>query len=111
MRKRNYSLNMYLNLEEWLMLNKKSKKAGLTKSTLVRFLIKGYEPKEKPDDRFYEDINSIRKIGNVLNQIARRMHALGYVDDEKYLRKTVQNFNDFILDVKRKYLLPEKVEK
>ena len=73
----------------------------------TRFL-KGYEPKEKPDDRFYEDINSIRKIGNILNQIARRMHALGYVDDEKYLRKTVQNFNDFILDVKRKYLLPEK---
>src|SRR5574344_144774 len=108
MREREYQINIRLNLKEERMLEKKSKKVGLTKSELIRSLISEFEPKEKPTEQFYEDLNSIRKVGNVLNQITARMHYLGYVEDEKFLRKTIDNLNEFILDIKRKYLLQEK---
>ena len=47
------------------------------------------EPKEKPPMEFFEDLNSIRKVGNILNQIARRAHYQGYIEDEKHYFRIV----------------------
>ena len=107
MRKREIKLSVYLNYDEWKMLTLKAKKVGYNKSALVRSLIEGFEPKEKPSEEFYEDLNSIRKIGNVLNQIARKAHYQGYIEDEKFLRKMENELQNLILNIKRKYLLPE----
>ena len=108
MRKREIKLSVYLNYDEWKMLTLKAKKVGYNKSALVRSLIEGFEPKEKPSEEFYEDLNSIRKIGNVLNQIARKAHYQGYIEDEKFLRKMENELQNLILNIKRKYLLPEE---
>lgn len=67
--------------------------------------------KEKPPEEFYESLNSIRKVGNVINQITVRMHMLGYVEDEKCLRQTITNLNDIILDIKIYYFYPIKLIK
>ena len=53
-------------------LQKKAKKACLTEAALIRLLIRGYEPREKPDDRFYDVIRRMCAIGNSLNQIASK---------------------------------------
>lgn len=66
MRKRKMKLSVYLNADEWRMLILKTKKVGYNKSALVRSLIEGFEPKESPLREFYEELNSIRKVGNVL---------------------------------------------
>ncbi|MFR7635469.1 MAG: plasmid mobilization protein [Lachnospirales bacterium] len=108
MRKREIKLSVYLNYDEWKMLTLKAEKVGYNKSALVRSLIEGFEPKEKPSEEFYEDLNSIRKVGNVLNQIARRAHYQGYIEDEKFLRKMENELQNLILNIKRKYLLPEE---
>lgn len=108
MRKREIKLSVYLNYDEWKMLTLKAEKVGYNKSALVRNLIEGFEPKEKPSEEFYEDLNSIRKVGNVLNQIARRAHYQGYIEDEKFLRKMENELQNLIFNVKRKYLLPNK---
>jgi bacterial mobilization protein MobC len=108
MRKREIKLSVYLNDNEWRMLTLKAEKVGYNKSALVRSLIEGFEPKEKPSEEFYEDLNSIRKVGNVLNQIARRAHYQGYIEDEKFLRKMENELQNLILNIKRKYLLPEE---
>lgn len=108
MRKREIKLSVYLNVNEWRMLTLKAEKVGYNKSALVRSLIEGFEPKEKPSEEFYEDLNSIRKVGNVLNQIARRAHYQGYIEDEKFLRKMENELQNLILNIKRKYLLPEE---
>lgn len=108
MRKRLLKLNVYLSLEERQMLRIKAEKTGLTRSALIRSLITGFEPKEKPPEEFYKDIDSIRKVGNVLNQIARRINYLGYLEDEKYLRNMSRELDNLILNIKRKYLLPEE---
>jgi hypothetical protein len=111
MRERNIKLNVYLNENEKKILDEKVEKTGLTISTLIRFLIEGYEPKEKPPRDFYESLDSVRKIGNVLNQIAMRMHYLGYVEDERFLRQTLNKLNDMIVNIKEYYLLPDKIDK
>lgn len=108
MRKREIKLSVYLNYDEWKMLTLKAEKVGYNKSALVRSLIEGFEPKEKPSEEFYEDLNSIRKVGNVLNQIARRARYQGYIEDEKFLRKMENELQNLILNIKRKYLLPEE---
>ena len=106
MRKRLWKLNVYLSLEERQMLRIKAEKTGLTISALIRSLITGFEPKEKPPEEFYRDIDSIRKVGNVLNQIAKRTNYLGHVEDAKFLREMSSELDNLILNIKRKYLLP-----
>ncbi len=108
MRKRGYKINVFLSDEEKQILKDKAEKTGLTYSTLIRFLIKGYSPKEKPPDEFYDSLNWIRRTGNLLNQMAAKMNYLGYVEDVKFLRKTINNLNDLIINIKDYYLRPEK---
>ena len=40
--------------------------------------------------------------------MAAKMNYLGYVEDVRFLRKTVNNLNDLILNIKDYYLKPEK---
>lgn len=62
-------------------------------------MIEDFEPKEKPPENFYESINTIRKVSNVLNQMVARTYHLGYIEDEKFLRKTLTNLNDLIVTI------------
>ena len=52
-------------------LQKKAKRTCLTEAALVRLLLKGYEPREKPDDRFYDVMRELSAIGNNIHQLRR----------------------------------------
>lgn len=67
-----------------------------------------YEPKEKTPKEFYNFLEYIRRTGNVLNQIAARMHYLGYVEDMNVLRKTVTDLNNLVLNIKEYYYYLKK---
>ena len=43
-------------------VQKQAKKTCLSEAALIRFLLRGYEPKEKPDDRFYDAMLLARGI-------------------------------------------------
>lgn len=105
MRNRQIKKQVWLNREEATYLKKKSKKAGINESELIRNLIIGYEPKEKPDDRFYDMMKELRAIGNNLNQIARRANSLNFIDSNIY-KNEVKKLNNFIIEVRKKILLP-----
>lgn len=49
--KRSIEKHILMNKAEAQDLQRKAKKACLSEGGLIRLLIKGYEPKEKPDDR------------------------------------------------------------
>ena len=103
MRKRNIKKQIWLNREEANQLKKKSKKVGLNEATLIRNLIMGFEPKEKPDERFYEAMKDIRKIGNNLNQIAKKANYLNYIYTSMYCEE-VNKLNNFIIGIKKEFL-------
>lgn len=92
------------NVNDILISN--SKKAGLSQKNYVEELIMNNTIKEKPDDRFYDVMKQMRSISISLNQIARKANSLGFIDVPAYKRES-QKWNEFMLEVKKEYLLPK----
>ena len=107
MRKRNVDKHIWFSRDEAQELQKKAKKACLSEGALIRLLIRGYEPREKPDDRFYDTMRQLSAIGNNINQLAVQAHSLGFVDAPK-LQKEAERWHKFQADVERVFLRPEK---
>ena len=107
MRKRNIDKHIWFSRAEAQELQRKAKKACLSEAGLIRLLIKGYEPKEKPDDRFYDVMRELSAIGNNINQLAAKANTLGFVD-APLLKSEADKGNKFQSEIERRYLRPEK---
>lgn len=107
MRKRNIQKIVRFSRDEAQDLQKKAKKACLSEAGLIRLLLRGYEPREKPDERFYDVMREISSIGNNINQLAVKANALGFVDAPQ-LKKEAERWNKFQADIERTYLRPDK---
>ena len=91
---------------EALELKIKAQKACMTESQLVRMLVRGYLPKEKPDNRFYETMRQLSNIANNINQLAAKAHSLGFID-ARQLDEEVIRWHQFQADIERTFLRPE----
>lgn len=109
MRKRNIQKIVRFSRDEAQDLQKKAKKACLSEAGLIRLLLRGYEPREKPDERFYDVMRELSSIGNNINQLAVKANALGYVDAPQ-LKKEAERWHKFQADIERTYLRPDKSE-
>lgn len=69
--------------------------------------MRGYEPKEKPDERFYDTMRNLSAIGNNINQLAAKAHTLGFID-VPMLKNEAERWHKFQADVERQFLRPEK---
>ena len=90
-------------------LQKKAKKTCLSEAALVRLLLRGYEPKEKPDDRFYDVMRELSSIGNNINQLAAKANTLGFID-APMLKNEAAKWNKFQSEIERTYLRPNQSE-
>lgn len=90
-------------------LKEKSMKTGLSQTAIIRILLKGYEPKEKPDDRFYDAMREMYAIGNNLNQIARKANSLGFIET-KMLKQAIEHLQSFLTHMETEYLRPTESE-
>ena len=109
MRKRNIQKIVRFSRDEAQDLQKKAKKACLSEAGLIRLLLRGYEPREKPDERFYAVMRELSSIGNNINQLAVKANALGFVDAPQ-LKKEAERWHKFQADIERTYLRPDKSE-
>ena len=107
MRKRNIQKIVRFNRKEAQDLAAKAKKACLSEAGLIRLLLKGYEPREKPDERFYDVMRELSAIGNNINQLAVKANSLGFVDAPQ-LKKEAERWHKFQADVERTFLRPDK---
>lgn len=105
-RKRGIKKQFWFNKEEATILKKKAKKVGVNESTLIRNLVMGFEPKEKPDERFYDSLKQLRSIGNSFNQLAAKANALDLIDEVEY-KKQKKKLDDIIIKLKEEYLYPK----
>lgn len=105
-RKRGIKKQFWFNKEEATILKKKAKKVGVNESTLIRDLVMGFEPKEKPDERFYDSLRQLRSIGNSFNQLAAKANALDLIDEVEY-KKQKKKLDDIIIKLKEEYLYPK----
>lgn len=109
MGKRNVSKHICFTKAEAQDLQKKAKKACLSEGGLIRLLLKGYEPREKPDKHFYDVMRQLSSIGNNINQLAAQANSLGFVDAQK-LKNEAERWHKFQAEVEREFLRPEKSE-
>lgn len=109
MRKRNIQKIVRFSRVEAQDLQKKAKKACLSEAGLIRLLLRGYEPREKPDERFYDVMRELSSIGNNINQLAVKANTLGFVDAPQ-LKKEAERWHKFQADIERTYLRPDKSE-
>lgn len=109
MRKRNIQKIVRFSRDEAQDLQKKAKKACLSEAGLIRLLLRGYEPREKPDERFYDVMRELSSIGNNINQLEVKANALGFVDAPQ-LKKEAERWHKFQADIESTYLRPDKGE-
>ena len=105
--RRTIEKHILLNREEAQDLQKKAKKTCLSEGALIRLLLKGYSPREQPDERFYDVMRELSAIGNNINQLSVKANALGFIDSQT-LRHEAERWHKFQADIERQFLRPEK---
>ena len=105
MSKRNIEKHILMNKAEAQDLQKKAKRACLSEGGLIRLLLKGYEPREKPDERFYDVMRELSAIGNNINQLAAKAHTLGFID-VPMLKNEANRWHRFQADIEATFLRP-----
>ena len=109
MRTRTHLLQIWLNDEEYNTLTRRSRKACLPKSTYIRQLIHGLQPRDLPPKDYYGMMRQFYQCGNALNQIARKAHALNVIDAQKY-NEEIAKYHDALTRIEEAVICPEKVE-
>lgn len=84
MRKRNSRIQVRLDNKELQRFMKAVKKSGLTQEAYLRHLINGVVPRDAPPPDYYAMMRELYRIGNNLNQIAQKAHALQVMDAQRY---------------------------
>lgn len=104
MNNRNYEIKVRLTQAEMVHLTRLVSASGLSRETYLRKLISGVVPKEAPPPDFFAMVRELHYIGNNLNQIAMKAHALGVIDAKHYddsvllFEEAVQKILSAVLD-------------
>ena len=103
-RNRNIKIQLWLNRAEARNLQEKARHSRLSVAAYLRHLINGVVPKEAPPPDFFTMMRELHYIGNNLNQIAMKAHALNVIDAKHYddsvllFEEAVQKILSAVLD-------------
>ena len=104
MKNRNYEIKVRLTQAEMIHLTRLVSASGLSRETYLRKLISGVVPREAPPPDFFAMMRELHYIGNNLNQIAIKAHALNTIDAKHYddsvllFEEAVQKILSAVLD-------------
>ena len=97
----------WLSLQEVAELKRKAEIAEISETAVIRLLIRGYEPREKPDERFYAAMRNLSAIGNNIKQLAEKAHSLGFIDTAM-LKAEALHLHRLQADMEAEFLRPTK---
>lgn len=109
MRKRNVPIMFRLNRKEAETLDKKVKKSGISREAYLRHLITGVVPKDAPPPDYYSMMRELHKVGNNLNQIAKKANALNVIDVKRY-DETVKEYERVVQSIVEAVVLPQEIK-
>lgn len=104
MNNRNYEIKVRLTQAEMVHLTRLVSASGLSREAYLRKLISGVVPREAPPPDFFAMVRELHYIGNNLNQIAMKAHALNVIDAKHYddsvllFEEAVQKILSAVLD-------------
>lgn len=102
-RERFIFLSIRISPQENDELLKKLEQTKMNKSEFVRKAISNVEIKEKPDREFYNTTQQLIRIGNNLNQIAKKANSLDFINTKEY-QENADELKNLITEIKEKYL-------
>ena len=109
MRSRPHGKHFFFNEVEVNDLTRKAKKTGLSEAALVRMLLRGYAPKEKPDEQFYAAMQDLSAIHNSVKALVRMVACTNTIDSS-LLEREAESWCTFRMEVKRRFLEPERLK-
>jgi hypothetical protein len=110
MQNRKIEIKVRLNPHETDTLNKRVKKSGLSRESYLRHLINGLVPTDAPSPDYHAMMRELRAIGNNLNQIAQKAHALNAIDVKRY-DENAAALNKALVEITNAVMLPRKIER
>lgn len=107
MNNRNYEIKVRLTQAEMVHLNRLVNGSKLSREAYLRQLISGVVPQDAPPPDYFSMMQQLYRIGNNLNQIALKAHALGGIDARHY-DEAVQEFREAVRTIQAAVLLPRQ---
>lgn len=108
MRNRNINLHIRLTQSEYDKLCCQAERAGLKKSTYLRFLMQWLIPQDKPAPEFRQTLEALYRIGNDLSQLTAIANAKGWLHVQR-LDKALEDFRHAIVMLTEQQL-PQKAD-
>ena len=106
MRKRCVRIWARLTEDELETITRRIRKTGLSREAYIRSVLLGSVPREKPDERFYAIMGDLAVIARNAGQLAKSAAELGI--DALALQREADNWSRFQLEVRQKFLMPDK---
>ena len=72
---------------------------------MIQILLHCYEPKERPDARFYEAVRQLSAIGNNINRLAVKANTLCFIE-APMLKTEALRWHRFQADIEAVFLRP-----
>ena len=110
MQNRTIEVKFRLNRGEADVFNKRVKKSGLSREGYIRQLINGLVPMDAPPPDYHAMMNELRAIGNNLNQLAQKAHALNALDVKRYDENAAM-LKAAVVNITNAVMLPRKIER
>ena len=101
---RTKKITVRLTDKEYAKLREMSETSGLKMEPVIRKLLVGYEIRPRPNATYIKLIKELSAVGNNLNQIAKKAHALNTIDAQRYdaavtlLQNAVTTINQIVLE-------------
>lgn len=108
MNNRTIEIKVRLNQKEADVLNERVKKSRLSREAYLRHLINGLMPQDAPPPDYYAMMKELYKIGNNLNQIARKAQSLNMIDVSLY-KKAVGEVETAVKEITAAVILPRQL--
>ena len=109
MKKRQIEIKLRLDEAEFESLDRRVKKSGLSRESYLRHLIRNLVPTDQPPPDYFSMARALNAIGNNLNQVAQKAHALNVIDVQWY-EENVAALDGAIIEITNAVMLPRKIE-
>jgi len=105
---RTIEIKVRLNQKEADVLNERVKKSRLSREAYLRHLINGLMSQDAPPPDYYAMMRELYRIGNNLNQIARKAKTLNMIDVPLY-KKVVGEFETTVKKITEAVVMPRQL--
>ena len=95
--------------KEYERLCKYAEKSGLPKTTYIRHMINGNQPRERPHIDHWEFMRKFYDMGSSFDRLADLAHVQGWVESDQ-LQAAKEAYFDLIRQIGNRMILPEKVD-